>query len=94
MFNQKPGPTGGRNKELVGLVTGTALVALATLVLRLVGFEHYLYNVSLVFILIVLVIAVQFGLWPAIAVSVMGFVCLDYFLSRLLTRCILIPFRG
>lgn len=79
MFNLKPGPTGGRNKELKGLVIGTVLLALATLVLRAVGFEHYLYNVSLVFIIIVLLIAIQYGLWPAIAISGLGFLSLDYF---------------
>ena len=79
MFNLKPGPTGGRNKELKGLVIGTLLLTLATLVLRAIGFEHYLYNVSLVFIIIVLVIAIQYGLWPAIAISGLGFLSLDYF---------------
>lgn len=66
-------------KELVGLLLGTLGLALATAVLKFFEFEQYLYNVALVFIVVVLLIASRFGLWPGIAVSILGFLSLNYF---------------
>jgi two-component system sensor histidine kinase KdpD len=66
-------------KELVGLLTGTLGIGVATAILKFFEFEQYLYNVALVFILVVLLIASRFGLWPGIAISILGFLSLNYF---------------
>ena len=66
-------------KELVGFLTGTLGIALATAILKFFEFEQFLYNVALVFILVVLLIASRFGLWPGIAVSILGLLSLNYF---------------
>ena len=65
--------------NLGGLLPGLIDLGLATLILKIFNFEQYLYNVALVFILIVLLIASQYGLWSGIVVSVIGFLSLDYF---------------
>ncbi|MEI6045351.1 MAG: DUF4118 domain-containing protein, partial [Chloroflexota bacterium] len=71
--------TGQTKKDFTGLLLGTLGLALTTLLLKVFQFEQYLYNVALVFIVIVLLIASQYGLWPGLAVSILGFLCLNYF---------------
>ncbi len=70
---------GWAKKNLVGLISGIAGLVAATAILRLFAFQQYLYNVALVFIIIVLLIANQYGLWLGLVMSVLGFFCLNYF---------------
>jgi two-component system sensor histidine kinase KdpD len=66
-------------REITGLVLGMLGMALATAILKFFQFEQFLYNVALVFIVVVLLIASRFGLWPGIAISILGFLSLNYF---------------
>jgi two-component system sensor histidine kinase KdpD len=70
---------GQTKKDFTGLLLGVGLLAVTTLLLKIFQFEQYLYNVALIFIIIVLLIASQYGLWPGLAVSILGFLCLNYF---------------
>ncbi len=72
-------PRSKTKRGLTGLLLGTSGLALATAVLKFFQFEQYLYNDALVFIVVVLLIASRYGLWPAIATSILGFLCLNYF---------------
>ena len=63
----------------IGLVLGAGALAVATAILKAFAFEHYLYNVALVFIVIVLLVATRYGLWAGIGISVLGFLSLDFF---------------
>ncbi len=66
-------------RGLAGLFFGIFGLSLATAILKFFQFEQYLYNVALVFILVVLLVASRFGLWPGIAISILGFLCFNYF---------------
>jgi two-component system sensor histidine kinase KdpD len=71
--------TGWVRKNLAGIGLGTLALSIATSILKALSFEQFLYNVTLVYILIVLLIAVQFGLGPGIATSILGVLALNYF---------------
>ena len=73
------GWSGRVQRQLTGFATGLLYLTLATSILKFLKFEQYLYNVALVFILIVLVGASQFGIWTGIVMSVLGFFALDFF---------------
>ncbi len=66
-------------KDVRGLLLGVLSLGMATTVLKALEFEQFLYNVALVYIIIVLLIASEYGLLPGIIISVLGFLCFNFF---------------
>ena len=70
---------GLRYNPIVGLSVGAVAISLVTVIMKLAAFEQYLYNVALVYIIVVLLVASRYGFLPGIVTSILGFACLDYF---------------
>lgn len=66
-------------RDLAGLLLGILGLAVTTATLKFFQFEQYLYNVALVFIVVVLLVASRSGLWPGIIISILGFLSLNYY---------------
>lgn len=75
----EPGEVFGRPNHLVGYAAGLALVGAATIIAFVV--EHLVpaSNISLVFVLPVLVTALSFGWGPSLAAAVAAVVAVDFF---------------
>jgi two-component system sensor histidine kinase KdpD len=70
---------GWPGKKFGGLLLGMLGLALATTILKLLLFEEHLHTVTLVYILIVMLVAIRYGFLPGIVISILGFLALNYF---------------
>lgn len=65
--------------QWAGLGAAVGAVALAVLVGMVLNASLHLHNLSMVFLLAVLICAVRFGLWPAIVASFLSFLAYNFF---------------
>jgi len=73
------GAPGGLARTLVGAVAGIIGVALVTLTIGVVTTITHVENLSLIYLLVVIWLAVSFGRGPAILASFLSFLAYDFF---------------
>lgn len=71
-----------RSSKTAGYGAAAAGVALITAIIHLVPGARHLTNISLLYLLAVIVAALRFGRGPAVATSILAFLAFDWFFTR------------
>jgi two-component system, OmpR family, sensor histidine kinase KdpD len=78
-FERRPGKRGVPLENWAGMAGATLSVAAAVGLGHLLDLWRHLPNLSMIFLVPVIFCAVRFGLWPAIAASILSFLAFDFF---------------